>query len=209
MQSPAVVADQHPQLVRGDGRDDLEAARLAGRVCVDDGVGQGLRGSQPDLLEPLPASARRGRDVCHQASGKRHCLGHGRVGLIEDFRAGHPEGRIPASSRTHSQKIAGMQAEKMRMREAHEWHRRPRSGIRAPDRGGRVGRAGRAASVQRGGQPAPSIPCQRVLDAQIVKHPDHHAPYVVARSVGIRQRADQQIERALLLAGVERGERLA
>ena len=57
-------------------------------------------------------------------------------------------------------------------------------------------------SVQGGRQPAPSVPCQRVADAQLVEHADDHASHVVARPVGARERLEEQIEATLLLAGV-------
>jgi hypothetical protein len=47
-----------------------------------------------------------------------------------------------------------------------------------------------------------------VLDAELVEDPHDDLADLVLRAVGARQRADQQLERALRLAGVERGERV-
>jgi ABC-2 type transport system ATP-binding protein len=62
--------------------------------------------------------------------------------------------------------------------------------------------------VQRGGQAAAGVARQRMLYAQLVEDSDHHAANIVARSVGARERGEQQIQRPLVLAGVESGERL-
>ena len=83
------------------------------------------------------------------------------------------------------------------------WSRRPRRGAEQlePDR---LGRQYRAA-----GQPAPRLAGQRVLHAELVQDADDDAADVVARR---RRRsgscADQQIERALVIAGVQRRERV-
>jgi len=58
-------------------------------------------------------------------------------------------------------------------------------------------------------QPTAEIPRQRVFDAELVEDSDDHAPDVLSRPVSRRQAANQQLERALGLARVERCERLS
>ena len=82
------------------------------------------------------------------------------------------------------------------------------SGGSSPSARRRSSRSARALGglVQRRGQPAAGVARERVVDAELVEHGDHDAAEVVLVAVGARDRVDEQVERALGVAGVERRE---